>query len=150
MALPYFPWYPNDFLSDLRIRSLSFAEQGLYFSVLNRLWLLPDCKLPADDNSLLRFLSPKEGSDAHWRRWLNKLVSLQLLVLKDGFISSESLSLLHAIAVEKSKKAKRAALARSQPDPIPGGVPDRPPDYEPTVNRNQQTVDSKHSGNSER
>src|SRR6266496_223309 len=103
MALPYFPWHPQTFRSDLRIHSLSCAEEGLYHRILDFMWLYPGYRLPADYSSLFRILSLKKGPDWHWRAWISKLITLQLLVVENNYLYAPKLSSLHALAVEKSK-----------------------------------------------
>jgi len=63
MALPYFPFYPNDWVGSLRVDQLTATEERGYFRLLCSAWALPDCTLPADEKSLLRWSKiedPKE------------------------------------------------------------------------------------------
>lgn len=50
-ALPYFKFYPEVWLSDGRVRLLTFEERGIYHELLALMWTYKSgtCRLP-DDN----------------------------------------------------------------------------------------------------
>jgi len=50
---PSFPFYPKDWLTDLKVQSLSFEEQGIYLNLLCYSWL---DDLPSDLDQLARLL----------------------------------------------------------------------------------------------
>lgn len=50
--LPYFPFYPSDWLSSPRIMCLTLAEQGAYIRLLCVCWMSGDCSLPIDQSKL--------------------------------------------------------------------------------------------------
>jgi hypothetical protein len=77
----YMPWYPRDFISDQRTRSLSLADKGLLRDILDRLWLDPNARLPANPDNLVAHLSLKKGADSLWRQSLARLVSSGLLLV---------------------------------------------------------------------
>lgn len=56
MSLPYFKFYPNDWLGSQHVALLTPAEEGAYIHLLALAWNSPDCSLP-DDDSALAFLS---------------------------------------------------------------------------------------------
>jgi len=50
--LPYFPFYPSDWLSSPRIMCLTLAEQGAYIRLLSVCWMSGDCSLPIEKSKL--------------------------------------------------------------------------------------------------
>lgn len=50
--LPYFPFYPADWVSSPRIMCLTLAQQGAYIRLLCALWMSKDCSLPDDSSKL--------------------------------------------------------------------------------------------------
>jgi uncharacterized protein YdaU (DUF1376 family) len=55
MGLPYFPFYPDRWLSSSRIDLMSAEEERGYLRLLLRSWGMPDCTLPDDKNKLLKW-----------------------------------------------------------------------------------------------
>lgn len=51
-SLPYFPFYPADWLSSPRIMCLTLAQQGAYMRLLAVCWMSGDCSLPEDPQKL--------------------------------------------------------------------------------------------------
>lgn len=54
--LPYFPFYPADWISSPRIMCLTLAQQGAYMRLLCACWMSGDCSLP-DDHQKLSMIS---------------------------------------------------------------------------------------------
>lgn len=50
--LPYFPFYPADWISSPRIMCLTLAQQGAYMRLLCACWMSGDCSLPEDHQKL--------------------------------------------------------------------------------------------------
>lgn len=50
--LPYFPFYPADWVSSPRIICSTLAQQGAYIRLLCMCWLSEDCSIPADRHQL--------------------------------------------------------------------------------------------------
>jgi uncharacterized protein YdaU (DUF1376 family) len=61
---PAFQFYPNDWLSSLKIALMSPAEEGAYIRLLCYAWADLDCSLPDDDTVLAQLSRLGEG-------WLN-------------------------------------------------------------------------------
>jgi uncharacterized protein YdaU (DUF1376 family) len=61
---PAFQFYPNDWLSSLKITLMSPAEEGAYIRLLCYAWADADCSLPDDDTVLAQLSRLGEG-------WLN-------------------------------------------------------------------------------
>lgn len=53
---PYMPFYIQDWFSDPEVQSLTYEEQGIYITLLGRLWESDDAMLPDDDAYLSRIL----------------------------------------------------------------------------------------------
>lgn len=51
-SLPYFPFYPSDWLSSPRIICSTLVQQGAYIRLLSVCWLSGDCSLPNDSRKL--------------------------------------------------------------------------------------------------
>lgn len=51
-VLPYFPFYPADWLSSPRIMCLTLAQQGAYLRLLAVCWMSGDCSVPDDPQKL--------------------------------------------------------------------------------------------------
>jgi len=53
---PAFQFYPKDWLSDVRVRSMTPAQRGYYIDLLAYMWLEPEAQLPNDDELLAGLL----------------------------------------------------------------------------------------------
>jgi hypothetical protein len=51
---PSFQFYPKDFLTDERVRLMSYAERGIYITLLCHCWL--EGSLPSDAKLLTKLL----------------------------------------------------------------------------------------------
>jgi uncharacterized protein YdaU (DUF1376 family) len=58
---PWFPFYPNDWLSSQNVMAMSPAEEGAYLRLLALEWMAEDCDLPADQNELAAMSRLGEG-----------------------------------------------------------------------------------------
>lgn len=50
--LPWFPFFPSDWLSNMTITLMTPAEEGGYIRLLSHAWNNPDCTIPDDDDQL--------------------------------------------------------------------------------------------------
>lgn len=50
--LPYFPFYPADWIASPKVMCLTLAQQGAYIRVLCALWQSGDCSIPDDPQKL--------------------------------------------------------------------------------------------------
>lgn len=118
MSIPYFAFYPKDWLADTG--HLSYEERGVYFDLLCHMWVRADasCSLPADDQFLANLLHLPL---AKWRKLRTTLIGgpAPVLVVLDGQVVNKRLAQEFAIAQQKSAKATHSARARWQP-PDPG------------------------------
>ncbi len=55
MKIPYFPFYPDDWLSSSRIDTLTAEQERGYLRLLCRSWGMPDCTLTTDEAHLLKW-----------------------------------------------------------------------------------------------
>ncbi len=109
---PYFPFYPQDWLSDPKVALLSLEAQGAYFTLLCQMWVLnEDCTLRDDDASLARLL---RLTPARWRKIRSALIDCYtpLLFVEDGRLISKRLRQEFHKFTEKCAKNKAAAEKR--------------------------------------
>jgi uncharacterized protein YdaU (DUF1376 family) len=114
MKLPYFNYYPRDFIADTR--HLSFEQRGVYRELLDFMWIYgDDCTLPDDPKTIsgLLGLSPKK-----WLQFRAALVEGFAPVLRstNGRLISKRLHMEFEKANKKSELRKQAALARWNSD----------------------------------
>lgn len=147
MPIPWYPWHPEAFRSDTRIRSLSFAQQGLYRALLDLMWVSPHCQVPADPDKLrsLLHVSFPNSYDRFWLRDLSIILASGLFrISKFMMIRSPRLRANKTKALLKSRLARKSALYRK------AKIAHRPhTDRTPTAGvthqsseQKQQTVDS--------
>ena len=60
--IPYFPFYPADWVSSQKIRLMSWEQRGIYIHLLSEAWLHPGCMIPTS-RELLQKLCP----GARWK-----------------------------------------------------------------------------------
>jgi uncharacterized protein YdaU (DUF1376 family) len=65
MGLPYFPMYPDRWLSSSRIDIMSAEEERGYLRLLLRSWGMPDCTLPNDPSKLLKWSLMTDAEALH-------------------------------------------------------------------------------------
>lgn len=110
MNIPYFPFYPQDWLADPKVQQLSFEEQGVYFSLLCHMWEFADntCSLPDDAEFMCRLLKVRP---AKWRKLRAVLVDGVGAVIqsREGRLVNRRLLKEYAKAKEKSQNAAAAA-----------------------------------------
>lgn len=113
--LAYIPWYPQDILSDPRVNALTIAEEGAFRRLLDVMWVRASGICAIEDDELLCARNTK-SSILIWRRVRDKLITLKLLKLKDGYLYSQRLSLEYSerarIASEKAKGGRESARKR--------------------------------------
>jgi len=61
--IPYFPFYPDDWLSSSRIDLLTADQERGYFRLLCRSWNMPDCILPDNEKLLLKWSRMQSADD---------------------------------------------------------------------------------------
>jgi uncharacterized protein YdaU (DUF1376 family) len=62
---PSFQYYPRDYLSDAKVRAMSYTERGMYWELVSLLW--GEVRLPADPVLLSRILGvPPTVLKRHW------------------------------------------------------------------------------------
>lgn len=104
--IPYFPFFPDDWLSSSRIDLLTADQERGFLRLLCRSWGLPGCALPVDENHLLKWsLMPDanalrtvmrlffDRTDMGWRN--PKLYSLWLKAQEKHFKASQSAKCRH-------------------------------------------------------
>jgi uncharacterized protein YdaU (DUF1376 family) len=109
--MPYFSFHVRDWLSSSSVQALTYAEQGVYITLLAKMWEQApthgDCSLPDDDRFLARtlHLSPEE-----WAEFRSVLVDGPQAVLRSegGRIFNPRLRSEWEAACRKSKQASEA------------------------------------------
>jgi uncharacterized protein YdaU (DUF1376 family) len=62
---PAFQYYPRDYLSDSKVRAMSYKERGIYWELVSMLWC--ERVLPAKTDQLARILGlPHREFQRHW------------------------------------------------------------------------------------
>lgn len=141
MSLPYFAFYPKDFVA--KTSHLTTAQEGVYIRLLNLMWMTPECRVPDNPTWLMRRL--RVDKDEYEQ---NVLVIIDDFCMRSkGFIFNKRLreewvkaSDLHAKRVEAGSKggkangrkymvsdASNAKAKQEQPEPQPDPDPD--PDF---------------------
>lgn len=117
MKLPYFNYYPRDFIADTR--HLTFEQRGIYRELLDFMWIYgEDCSLPDDVKTISGLLNL---SPAKWRAVRAVLVEGFAPVLRSarGRLMSKRLCEEYDKANKKSRIRQEAANARWHPDDEP-------------------------------
>jgi len=130
MSLPYFNFYPSDWLGEPRIAAMNLEEQGAYIRLLALMWELgQDCSLPGDDETLARMLGV---SRQKWRHLRAVLVDGPMAVLDrtdDGRLTNRRLRQEWEKATRKSDLARQARnkrgdqVATDAPTDVPTDAP---------------------------
>jgi uncharacterized protein YdaU (DUF1376 family) len=62
---PAFQYYPKEYLSDAKVRAMSYTERGMYWELVSLMW--GECQLPAAPEKLARILGiPPTVLKKHW------------------------------------------------------------------------------------
>lgn len=113
MNIPYFSFYPQEWLADPKVAQLNYEEKGVYFDLLCRMWTYADgsCSLPSDDQFLCRMLRMRP---AKWEKIKGILIEgiAPVFTVQEGRLLNKRLSKEFAIAKEKSKKNFASAKKR--------------------------------------
>lgn len=113
--LPWFPFFPEKWISSDDIALMSIAEEGAYHRLLCREWMEPDCGLP-DDDSKLAILS-KLG-----RGWVKSAPLIRSkFTPRDGRLFNEKLLGIWREQQAKSQKAKTNGERGGRPPNKPDG-----------------------------
>ncbi len=106
---PYSRFYPDIWLSNLNLRSLTRFERNVFLEILCRMWNRSSCSVPDNDRFMARTL---EVSVLVWRQVRASLCALRLLVSHDGSLYNPRVFLERQEAEKKSATASRNAQAR--------------------------------------
>ena len=106
MSLPYFKFYPNDWLGSQNIELMTPAEEGGYIHLLARAWNSCDCSIP-DNDEILATLSRLNGG---WKDSSKKI--RDRFVSKDGKLFPKKLHGLFKDAADVSDSKKIGAGER--------------------------------------
>ena len=107
MPIPWYPWYPRDFMSDKRIRSLSLADKGLLHDLFDLMWLSDD-PIPSNPDYLRSLLSLKHGADARWLNSLSNIYRSTIISVRDNCLWNKRLYDEKAKAETKSTNISQA------------------------------------------
>lgn len=113
MSLPYFNFYPKDWLSDPKVTLLTLEEQGAYMRILALMWTYEtgDCSLPDDPAIVSQLLGI---SQKKWRKIREKLVESPhaVLTVEDGKLVNSRLQEEYEKARQKSVSRARSSRSR--------------------------------------
>lgn len=109
MNLPHLPWYSRDWLADTA--HLSYEAKGIYFDILNYMWIRDDCQMP-DDAAFVAALLKLPVK--RWEQVRAILVDGPAPVLRvsGGFLYNKRLLAERTKALIKIGKRKAAADTR--------------------------------------
>jgi len=97
---PSFQFYPRDYLSDIRVATMTNAERGMYITLLCVCWL--EQSLPADPALLARLVACRQDRFSHaWNRCLARC----FMVREDGRLIHKRLD---------AERAKQQAFSQLQ------------------------------------
>ena len=63
MKIPYFPFYPDDWLSSPKVLKMNDAQRGVYINLLALSWKFPGGALPKDEETLRRLCPRSKWSN---------------------------------------------------------------------------------------
>ena len=119
--LPYFKFYPSDFMGSGKVQMMSPAERGIYISLLCHSW--QEGPLPDDPDRLARVCGATQAEmEACW-----PAVRRCFTVADDETLFHPRLEKERVAATVRSTRAKVAANARH----APGNAPSTPPGNAP-------------------
>lgn len=113
MKIPWFKLFVGDWLSDRRIKSLSYAAKGVYIDLLCLMWQEEGdtISLPLDMKVLASAVGMKESNfEKVWKELVRP--GMELFEVSEGKIFSRQLHGLYLDACQKSDKCKGAAMQR--------------------------------------
>lgn len=111
MKMPYFPFYPQDWLTDERVVPLTYELRGAYHHLLCWMWKFEGCILPDDDKYVAQILNVNPRT---WRRFKAVLLDGDMPVLtrvEAGFTQNRLANEQRKVA---ELSAKNAATARER------------------------------------
>lgn len=104
---PWFKFYPRDWLSDEKVRALSFRARGVYMEILCLMWKSRTCKLPGDKKRLSRMVGlPEDEFVKIWAELMHP--EDPIFKIKKNKIQSDRL-LLELSELKRIKKARSDA-----------------------------------------
>ena len=115
MPMPFFHFYPRDWLASSSVDALTLAEKGAYIDLLARMWERSDgrdgCYLPADDAWLARAL---HVTAREWKALRAVLIDgpSAVFTVVNGRLINKRLQMEWEKAKAKSAKASTSADAR--------------------------------------
>ena len=107
--LPWFKFYPSDWLSSKTVTLMSFEQRGIYIELLSRAWSDPTCTIPTDTKLLQKFCPGAKMKNI-------------LYVMREGFIphgvglANPRLLAEHSSSMLLSEKARESANSRWNKD----------------------------------
>jgi hypothetical protein len=108
---PYFKFFPRDWLSDEKVRALSFFARGVYIEILALLWKSSTCSLPDDIDRLSRIVGlPRNEFEKAWNEI--QFPGQKMLVQMRGKIYSKRLKNEMTNLLDVSRKRSDAARYR--------------------------------------
>jgi len=113
--LAYFPFYPERWLADPKVRHLTLEERGAYHELMAGMWTYESgtCALPNDDRFLARFLGVSVRKWQALRRALIDGPSSPIHTSEDGnWLYSPFLREQHEKALRKSASSAASASRR--------------------------------------
>lgn len=111
MRAPYFPFYPQDWLSDPRTAQLTYEERGIYFELLCRCWTSRDgsCSLPNDDLFISKLLGIRLSKWQKIKRKLSEGLTAVLKIEKNKILNERLLKEFEKIKIKSEINSKNAS-----------------------------------------
>ncbi|MCL6443141.1 MAG: DUF1376 domain-containing protein [Alicyclobacillus sp.] len=112
MNIPFFSFYPSDWLSDGGVQQLTLEETGAYINLLAYMWTNGrECRIPDDDEFISRIL---HVSKSKWLAIRKTLIDgpKPVLYVTDGYVHNKRLDEEYRKATEIISKRTKAANKR--------------------------------------
>lgn len=119
--LPYFKFFPADYLSDPRVQGMTLDEEGAYIRLLANMWQAKDgtCSLPDDPNVIAPML---KITKRQWKRIRTTLTEgfKAVFQVRDGRLFNARLSeeFQKARATSKAKADAARGVSKDQDTPL--------------------------------
>ena len=120
---PYFPFFPDDWLSSSRIDLLTAEQERGYLRLLCRSWNMPDCTLPDNEEHLLRWSRISDANalrtllrtlfERNKKGWRNAKLYTLFLKAKDKHEKASSSASMRYIKKHNTANAKRTQSERT-------------------------------------
>ena len=142
MKLPYFPFYPDDWLSSSKVMLMTMEQRGIYITLLAHAWKFPSGSLPNEIEILRRFCPGARTKNIQYV--LDNCFHVASHLPELGFYNAR---LLHELSTARVKheKASETAKHREELKRQSRNVPEtyQKRDHNQNQNQNQNQITPK-------